>query len=437
MLEGIAVRRLATFGMLMLMSLAVGAERAAGQALEESKVRVLLITGGHDFEQKSFFGMFDAIPDVQTTKVTYPGAADLLKPESADDYDVIVFYDMWAQGITPPQQKAFVNLLNNGIGVVAMHHTLAAHQDWPEYGKIIGGKYYLKDRIVDGKSVLKSSYLHDQEIPVDVVDRDHPITGGLKSFQIHDETYSGYETDPSAEVLLTTEHPKSDRELAWVKTYGNSRVFYLQLGHDRHAYEDENYRLLVARGIRWAAGRPADPVAPATELFNGRDLAGWTQEGGARWEVQDGLLIGRQGDNNAAGDLLSDASYDDFELHVTFRVQWPANSGVWYRYQSAKKAFQADILEYEDPFALTGTLYCTGKRFIAVNEDATLVNRDGWNTFVIRAVGTRQVLFLNGEKLADVRDDTSDRGRIGFQIHPGRQFAKMRILVKEVTIRPL
>ena len=64
-----------------------------------------------------------------------------------------------------------------------------------------------------------------------------------------------------------------------------------------------------------------------------------------------GLLIGRQGEGNAPGDLFTTESFDDFELQVTYRMVWPGNSGVWYRYQAANKTFQADILEYgHDPF---------------------------------------------------------------------------------------
>ena len=183
------------------------------------------------------------------------------------------------------------------------------------------------------------------------------------------------------------------------------------------------------------ADHPTDLESPAVSLFNGKDLTGWKADGGARWEVKDGVLIGRQGLNNEPGDLFTKKSYDNFELSVTFKVEWPANTGVWYRYQSAKRAFQADILEYEQPFALTGSLYCTGKMFLAVNTDGGLVNREGWNTLVIRAVGNRHVVFLNDKKVADVRDDTSDHGRIGFQIHAGAQFEKMRVLIKAASIR--
>jgi hypothetical protein len=184
--------------------------------------------------------------------------------------------------------------------------------------------------------------------------------------------------------------------------------------------------------------RPSKRKAPrGKSLFNGKDLAGWKAEGAARWAVKDGLLIGRQGPNNESGDLFTEKSYKDFELSVTFKVEWPANTGIWYRYQSAKQAFQADILEYKKPFALTGSLYCPGKLFLAVNTDAALVKREGWNTMVIRAEGNRHVVLLNGKKVADVEDDTSDHGRIGFQVHAGPQFKKMRVLIKAVQIRQL
>ncbi len=405
--------------------------------LEEDHLRVLVVTGGHAYEETQFYDMFAAMPDIKVTRAAYPEAAELLTPSLADKCDVIVFYDMWVKGITPEQQANFVALLNKGVGVVALHHTLAAHQNWPEYQRIIGGRYFTAPRKVDGKELPKSTFQHGVDMKIAIADGQHPITRGMKPFEIHDEAYAGFETDPEATVLLTTNHPKSNKEIAWVKTYGNSRVLYLQLGHDHFAYENPDFARLVARGIRWSAGRLADPEAPAEALFNGKDLTGWEAEGGADWEVRDGVLVGQQGDNFAPGDLLTTASFDDFELSVTYQVVWPANSGIWYRYQEPKKCFQADILEYKEPFALSGSLYCPGKLFIAINEDASIIDREGWNTIVVRAVGNRQVIFLNGTKVADVRDDTSRHGKIGFQIHAGNQFGKMRIHVRDVSIRKI
>ena len=174
-----------------------------------------------------------------------------------------------------------------------------------------------------------------------------------------------------------------------------------------------------------------------TPLFNGNDLAGWEPAGNAKWTVKDGLLVGTQGENNAPGDLFTVQSFKDFELTCTYRAEWPCNSGIWFRYQSPEKAYQADILEWKDPVCYSGTVYCPGKMFIAMNTDKSLVNRDGWNTMKVRAEGDHLQVWLNGRQVADVRDNTTDSGKIGFQVHPGAEFGPMKIIVKEILIKQL
>jgi hypothetical protein len=164
-------------------------------------------------------------------------------------------YDM-VKGLSPEQQKALVELFNGGIGLVSLHHNLGAHAGWDEFHRIIGGKFFVEPGEIDGeKHPQPSGWEHGQRLKVTVADPKHPITRGLKDFEIEDEVYNHYYTSPKVRVLLKTDHPKNDPELAWVTRYGNSRVFYLMLGHDHLAYENPNYRELVARGIRWAAGR--------------------------------------------------------------------------------------------------------------------------------------------------------------------------------------
>jgi len=174
-----------------------------------------------------------------------------------------------------------------------------------------------------------------------------------------------------------------------------------------------------------------------TKLFNGKDLTGWEATGQARWVVENGLLVGTQGANNAPGDLFTSKGFGDFEAIVTWRAEWPCNSGVWFRFQSPDKAYQADILEYKDPEAYSGTLYCPGKLFLAINADKTLVNRDGWNTIRIRAERDHLQIWLNNRQTANVYDTTSASGKIGFQVHPGAEFAAMKIVVRDVLVKPL
>jgi type 1 glutamine amidotransferase len=88
---------------------------------------------------------------------------------------------------------------------------------------------------------------------VHVADKTHPITQGLKDYDLFDETYCGRTFRPDIHVLLTTDELSSDKPISWVKTFKKSRVFYIQSGHDENAYRNRNYRTLVIRAIRWTA----------------------------------------------------------------------------------------------------------------------------------------------------------------------------------------
>lgn len=225
---------------------------ALTQKTEKREIRVLLTFGGHEFQEKPFFEMFDNLPGIKYTCAPMPDSAKLLKPGLEKEYDVIVMYDM-VDSISTEQQRAFIELLKKGIGVVALHHNLAAHPNWDEYLNIIGGKYLFESRKFGDKEYGLSTFAHDQEIHVTVTDKHHPVTRGINHFRIHDETYQHYYTLPDVHVLLTTDHPGSDPEIAWVTRYENSPVLYLLLGHDSKAWQNPVYPKLLLNGIRWAS----------------------------------------------------------------------------------------------------------------------------------------------------------------------------------------
>jgi hypothetical protein len=195
--------------------------------------------------------------------------------------------------------------------------------------------------------------------------------------------------------------------------------------------------LILQFGCEQVATDNTQAKAGFVRIFNGKDLTGWEPSGGARWVVEGGAIVGTQGDNYSYGDLFTTDTYKDFLLTATYKVEWPCNTGIWFRYQSASKAYQADILEYKNPECYSGSLYCPGKMFIAMNKDKTLVDRDGWNTMKIRAEGKHIQIWLNGRQVADVQDDTTDSGKIGFQVHPGSEFGPMKIIVREMLLKPL
>jgi hypothetical protein len=74
---------------------------------------------------------------------------------------------------------------------------------------------------------------------------------------------------------------------------------------------------------------------------------------------------------------------------------------------------------------------------LAINEDKSIVDREGWNTIKVRAKGDHLQIWMNDHQVADVYDDTTDSGKIGFQVHPGDQFGPMKIVVRELILKPL
>jgi len=180
--------------------------------------------------------------------------SELFEDISGWDYDVIVFYSM-TQQISEKRRKNFLKLLDRGVGVVALHHTMCSFQEWPEFKKIIGTKYYTKDTMEDGVMCKAGSYEHDIDMAIRVTDKQHPITEGLSDFPIHDEGYKDCWFDQDNHVLLTTDHVDSDKTVGWVRRYGKAKICTIQLGHDSKAYENRNYRQLLKRAILWTVDR--------------------------------------------------------------------------------------------------------------------------------------------------------------------------------------
>ena len=224
-----------------------------------SEIRLLVVTGGHDFDKESFYAMLDGFDAMSYEKAVQPHANELYASDSINTFDVLVFYDMF-QHISEAQQSAFINVLEQGKGAVFLHHALASYQDWEEYEQIIGGRYILEADSADNDA---STYQHDVDISVSVMDTIHPVTRGVDDFVLHDEVYGGFRVLDRVHPLLFTHQPQSGEIIGWCHTYRNSRIVYLQPGHDQHAYENPNYQRLLRQAIEWVNdtgfGNPTHP----------------------------------------------------------------------------------------------------------------------------------------------------------------------------------
>lgn len=235
---------------LLLAGALISAETPAAEQAS-GKLNVLVVTGGHGFKRDAFFKVFEDNREIAFTEATQIKTSEAYDRDDLLRHDVVVLYDM-VQNITDAQKARFLSLFDKGIGLVVMHHALVSYQGWPEFERIIGGTYP-EPQDKRGKVTPELGYEHDIQVPVTIVARNHPVTAGLADFTIHDEIYWGFRTRPDVTPLITTTHPKSGKPLAWARTQGKSRVVYLQLGHGPEAFENPNYRKLLAQSIRWTA----------------------------------------------------------------------------------------------------------------------------------------------------------------------------------------
>jgi uncharacterized protein len=233
---------------------ALTALAADSAAKAPAKIRVLVVTGGHGFEKEPFFKLFQDNPDITFQAAEHPNAHKLLTAEAAKEWDVLALYDMH-QEISDAAKADLVARLKEGKGLVVLHHAIANYQAWPEYTAIIGAHYYLAATNINGVAKPRSAYKHGVDFKIHVADTRHPVTRGVKDFNIHDETYKWFDVSQDCHPLLTTDEPESNKVIGWAKTYERARVVYIQLGHDHFAYENPNYGQIVRQAIRWTAKR--------------------------------------------------------------------------------------------------------------------------------------------------------------------------------------
>lgn len=142
-------------------------------------------------------------------------------------------------------------------------------------------------------------------------------------------------------------------------------------------------------GTRAPALRRAAPSAwgePVT-LFDGRSLDGWRPVGGRdnHWSVADGIL--RNASRGA--NLVTDRRFDDFKLHLEFRVPKGENSGVYLRGRYELQVDDAAGLEPSSHHL--GGLY----GFIAPSENVARPAGE-WQTMEVTLVGRMLTYALNG-----------------------------------------
>ena len=221
----------------------------------------------------------------------------------------------------------------------------------------------------------------------------------------------------------------------------------------------------------------AERAAGWALLFDGSTLTGWRGLGSssvptAHWVVENGAIrkiasgkvpVQKDGQPLAGGDLMTDATYRDFELSWEWKVTPGANSGVKYNVSEAlstaydpthaAKGFEYQMLDDDRhpdgklPTHRAGALY----DLVAPNASKQLHAVGDWNTSRVVLVGNHGEHWLNGLLVVsyDLGTPAMDSALTASKFHGWPWFADRRsghivlqdhgdeVYVRSVKLRPL
>lgn len=205
-------------------------------------IKVAVITGAHGFDVINFHGLFRSIPEADVY-IQHQDDFVFSPEEVRDGYDVVLFYTMIMTTPQEGERAVLEHLGETEQGIFVLHHAILGYPEWSVWENMVG---------IEGRGF---GYHVGQTLQIDIARPDHPITRGLESWEMIDETYTMQEPGEGNEVLLTADHPKSMKSIAWTRRHKNARVFCFQSGHDNLTWENRNFYEVMRRGIMWAAGR--------------------------------------------------------------------------------------------------------------------------------------------------------------------------------------
>lgn len=162
-------------------------------------------------------------------------------------------------------------------------------------------------------------------------------------------------------------------------------------------------------------------------LFNGKNLKGWTRlNGNAEYKVKDGAIVGISRTNTPNTFLVTKKTYSDFILEFEFKVDDGLNSGVQFRSLSRKEDRNERVHGYQfeiDPSerAWTGGIYDEARSgwlySLSVPEAKAAFKANQWNKARIEAIGNNLRTWVNDIPCANLLDPQTAEGFIALQVH--------------------
>jgi len=147
--------------------------------------------------------------------------------------------------MTEEQGEAVKDFVAAGNGLYSLHNNSHVALTSPAYREVMGGAY--------------NGHPPQRPFKVRVVNKDHPITQGVRDFMVNDEQHFViYDKDEKNILLraentdgLTYENQGTTSISGWAHEYGKGRVVFTAVGHNIHALWQPQYFQLQKNAVRW------------------------------------------------------------------------------------------------------------------------------------------------------------------------------------------
>jgi type 1 glutamine amidotransferase len=221
----------------------------------QDKPRLLIITGANNHDWKATTPYLKQVLEKGGLAVDIeedPDAPVLSDPAKLASYQALVLNLNRNARWTPEREANFLDYVKKGGGLVVVHAADNAFPGWDEYDKLVGGTWRSKGTIYPERGTYHPAY---SEFEVQVIDEEHPITRGIKSFKTTDEMYTNLKLQENIRVLAQGSQSavSKPQPMLFVSEYGRGKMFQTALGHDLKAMQTPEFVETLVRGARWAA----------------------------------------------------------------------------------------------------------------------------------------------------------------------------------------
>ena len=176
------------------------------------------------------------------------------------------------------------------------------------------------------------------------------------------------------------------------------------------------------------------------DLFNGKDITGWTINGTEKWYVDSNHeLVCESGPDKQYGYLSTNKHYKNFVLTLQFKQEANGNSGVFFRSSIEGVKISGWQVEVAPINLHTGGIYESYGRGWLIQpkpEDEAELKPGEWNTMKIKVLNDEVITWLNNHQMVYLKDEKIGQGEgfIALQIHDG---GGIKVRWKNIRIQEL